>query len=110
MLGVFPSREAEWLQSMLAKEGVEVASVYNQITCSSGCSPSKEIWVHPDDLAFIQKIILSQHLKVLEGLGANVSLINEVFDESRQEATCPACGFKFQTRYKQCPDCELSFF
>lgn len=110
ILGIFPTREADWLQSMLAKEGVQVASVYNKKTCDSGCSSAKEVWVHPDDFAFIQKIILQERLKLLEGLGANISLINEVFDDSREYATCPACGFKFQTNRNQCPDCELSFF
>lgn len=109
IFAILPTRDAEWLQARLAKEGIEVASVYNQQTCTSGCSPSKEVWVHPQDVDSIQRIIVGDRLKTLEDLGADVRLLNQVFDDTKTHATCPACGFSFETKNLSCPDCGLSF-
>jgi hypothetical protein len=109
MFAVLPARDAEWLQSRLLKEGIEVATIYNQRTCGSGCSPAKELWVHPHDVNQVQKIIISDRMKALEDLGADLTRINQVFDDSKSHATCPACGCSFDTKGLQCPDCGLSF-
>ena len=109
MFAILPARDAEWLQSRLAKEGIEITSVYNHQTCGSGCTPSKEVWVHPDDVGSIQRIMFSDRLKALEDLGADVKLINQIFDDSQTRAVCPACGFNFETKNLQCPDCGLCF-
>ena len=109
IFAILPARDAEWLQSRLAKEGIEVASVYNQQNCGSGCSLSKEVWAHPQDVGSIQRIILADRIHALADLGADVGLINQVFDHTQPCATCPACGFSFETKHLQCPDCGLSF-
>lgn len=109
IFAILPARDAEWLQSRLAREGIEVASIYNQQTCNSGCAPSKEVWAHPQDVGAIQKIIFGDRLRALEDLGADVSLINQVFDSTQSQATCPACGFVFETKNSECPDCGLRF-
>ena len=46
LLAVMGVREAEILSSRLSSQGITIATVYNHSTCTSGCSPSKEIWDH----------------------------------------------------------------
>lgn len=109
LLGVIGARDAEILESKLAKHGIQIATIYNHSSCKTGCSPSKEIWAHPEDIATIQKIIHDDHLKTLEEMGADLNQLNQVFDPQNASAICPACGTEFSTRMTECPDCGLAF-
>lgn len=109
MIGMIGARDAEILESRLAKHGIEVATIFNHTTCKTGCSPSKEIWAHSEDVGAIQQILHQEHIKMLEEMGANPDQINQVFDPTNPLAICPACGTEFATSMQQCPDCGLAF-
>jgi hypothetical protein len=109
MIGMIGARDAEILESRLAKHGIEVATIYNHSTCKTGCSPSKEIWAHAEDIPVIQQIIHDEHVKVLQDMGADMERINQVFDPENPTAVCPACGTEFSTHLGECSDCGLAF-
>jgi hypothetical protein len=109
LLGVIPAMDADILTSQLSRAGVDVLTVFNHSTCKSGCSPSKEIWVHPEDLLFIQRFMSDRHMQALKDLGADLEQISQVFDPSKPTAICPACGTTFTTDLTNCPDCDLVF-
>ncbi len=109
LFGIIPAGEADIVAKHLAQEGIDVVAITNHSTCKTGCSPSKEIWVHPDDVATIQRVLHSRHMRTLEGMGADLELINQVFDPGQATAICPACGTEFSTKESQCPECELAF-
>ena len=107
LLAVLGVRDAEILESRLLALGISIATIFNHSTCKTGCSPSKEIWAHPLDVASIQKFITEEHLRVLKDLGADPELIQSVYDPDKTEATCPACGHTFPTKHSSCPECGL---
>ena len=109
LVGLLPARDAEILKTNMEKHGIEIMAITNNASCKSGCTPSKEVWAHPTDVQTIHTLILRQRLEALADLGADVRLLNEVFDPSQPQATCPACGSKFETSLGSCSDCGLNF-
>jgi hypothetical protein len=109
MVGTLGAREAEHLRSTMAREGIEVLTVHNKMTCSSGCSTTLEVWVHPEDLGDIQRLMSEARQRDLADLGANPELLEQVFDPEQATAVCPACGTRFDTSADECPDCGLGF-
>ena len=107
LLGQLAARDAEILQSRLSKHGIDVVAIFSHSTCKTGCTPSKEIWAHPEDVQAIQSIMMEERLAALKDLGADLSLLNEVFDPAKESATCPACGTGFHTSLTDCPECGL---
>lgn len=109
MLGILAVRDAERLRSRMEREGVTVVLAYNHSTCKTGCSPSQEIWAHPDDVETIGAVMQKERMAVLQDLGADPELLEQVFDTSKATATCPACGTEFATTAAECPECGLGF-
>ena len=109
MIGIIGASDADRLESRLGREGITIATIYNHSSCKTGCSPSKEVWAHRDDVAAIHKMIQDEHLAALADLGVTPEQINTVYDTSLAEATCPACQTVFSTERKECPDCGLIF-
>ncbi len=109
LLGTMPANEADILRSKLARVGVDIVTIFNHSSCKTGCSPSKEIWANPMDLQFIQEHLQELHIKSLVEMGADLNLVNQVFDTSKATALCPACGTEFSTSVTVCPECELVF-
>jgi rRNA maturation endonuclease Nob1 len=68
-----------------------------------------ELWAHQDDVLAIRQFIEESRAMAIKELGADAELINQVFDPSKPDATCPACGSVFGTSTAQCPDCGLNF-
>ena len=109
LVGLLPARDAELLKSRMEKHGIEIMAITNDASCKSGCTPSKEVWAHPADVQTIHTLILRERMEALADLGADVRLLSEVFDPLQPQATCPACGFKFETALGCCADCGLNF-
>lgn len=109
LLGVIGARDAEILESQLSAQGIAVATIYNHSSCTSGCSPSKEIWAHAEDVPAIQKHMIKERLAMLEDMGVSLEQINQVYDSNELQATCPACGEIFKTTHTECPECGLRF-
>lgn len=109
IVAILPVHEAEWLQSKLAREGIDVASTSNNASCRSGCSPTKEVWARTEDVHAIEKIIVNERMQMLADMGANIGLMNQIFDPTAPLATCPACGSTFEPTHYNCSDCGLNF-
>lgn len=109
LLGVVGVRDAEVLEAKLASQGITIATMFNHSTCKSGCSPSKEIWAHAEDVPEIQRLIRDEHMAMLAEMGVDFEQVNKVYDPSLTEATCPACGTDFSTKLTECPECGLGF-
>jgi len=108
-LGTMPLEEAKTLQRVLATRGVEVALDHNAHTCTRGCTVTVEVLVAESALPVVQETLKEQYQKLTQGLSVNWELMGEVFDPSRAEATCPACGTQFSTQVAVCPECGLCF-
>jgi len=108
-LATLPVAAAEALKSKLALAGIDIALIHNEQSCKSGCAVQVEVWSHPDDVAEIARIAEAERSAHYQEVGYDPSLANSVFDPSREEATCPACGTNFATTLTSCPDCGLSF-
>jgi len=109
MLGTMPMREGEILRDRLAGVGVTVALAVNHASCTTGCAPSYEVWVHPEDMPEVRSFMLADRAAKLADLGVDPAALDAVFDPSQAEATCPACGTVFPTTSSECPECGLGF-
>ena len=99
--------EAKDLKRECELEGVELVLNHNDQTCTRGCSVTVEVHAMEKDLPIIQTVYGKKYEKLLEGHDVNLEQINEVFDPSKADAVCPACGTKFSTSLSECPDCGL---
>ncbi len=108
-LGTMPLEEAKTLQQQLATRGVEAHLDHNAHTCTRGCTVTVEVLIPENALPVVQATLKEQYQKLTQGLKVKWELLGEVFDPSREEATCPACGTRFSTKAPQCPDCGLCF-
>lgn len=109
LLGTANYQDAQVLKRKLEAHAIDIALVHNQATCGGGCSVKVEVWSNAADAAAIGAILAAERGRELESMGYDLSLADQVFDPSRAEATCPACGTSFATSCHECPDCGLSF-
>ncbi len=109
LLGTLPLEEAKSLQRTLHGRGVEAQLDHNQKTCTRGCAVTVEVLVPRESIAEVQEVLRTQYEKLTAGLDVDWQRVSAVFDPSKEEATCPACGTQFSTGLGQCPDCGLCF-
>lgn len=111
LIGIIELQEAKRLKSRLAERDVALELVANPETCSSGkCKPtSVEVYVREEDSHVVKTFLTEERNRLLAGLGAGSSSEEEVFDEQKETANCPACGTEFSTKLSECPDCGLGF-
>lgn len=109
MLGTLAAPQATALKNRLAKAGIEVALVHNQVTCNKGCALQLEVWAHPADTSEISKLLSHDAVDEMTSMGYDPKLLGQVFDASAEEVTCPACGATFKPTTDSCPECELCF-
>lgn len=100
-------QEAKDFQAALRKEGVEVVLNHDDKTCTRGCAVTVEMLGREEDFPIIQSVYSRSYEKLLDGLEFDPEVINSVYDTSKGEATCPACGHNFSTSKTECPDCGL---
>lgn len=100
-------QEAKDLQKACQELGAEVVLNHNDQTCTRGCAVTVELHSAEKDLPIIQEVYSKMYQKNLEGLNFDPEQIQSVYDPSQESATCPACGYKFSTGHKECPDCGL---
>ena len=108
-LGTAPVAQAEAMKRKLATHGIEVALIHNEVTCTTGCSLTVEVWAHPDDVPEIGRLSAEARHEELTAMGYDPALADSVFDPSAGEATCPACSTTFATTASECPECGLCF-
>jgi len=79
-------------------------------SCNKGCCPSNFCLEVRREDALEAYTIIQAHIERTTALSHHdLSHCDVVFDPSVKHATCPACGFKFQTTTTTCPDCGLCF-
>jgi hypothetical protein len=111
-IGKAPQKDAEQLRSVLASLGIEVATIMNPASCTSGsCGVQLEMWAHPEDVASIERILKERWQHSLAGHGHEYdhALAEQIFDPTAEAATCPACATVFATTHAECPECGLYF-
>lgn len=109
LLGKANAQKCEMMRHYLAGHGIEIATIHNKITCSSGCSTELEIWAHAADADQIDALLKELYQQEMRDHGYNADLLNAVYDPTAEEATCPACGIVFSTSHRECPECGLGF-
>lgn len=110
LLGIAEFGEAKRIQYCLEERGVGVRLRSDPETCGTGgCKPKVELWGLSKDVEAVRKFFLEEKTRALEGLEFDPALEEAVFDPDAAEALCPACGTKFPTSLKECPDCGLVF-
>jgi ribosomal protein S27E len=110
LLGVIELQEAKRLRAAMLERGVELELRNNPETCSTGgCAPSVEVRARLGDVERFRELVESERSRSLDGLEIDASRLESVFDTSAAEAQCPACGTRFSTLNRECPDCGLVF-
>ena len=104
-----PLEEAKTFQRVLATKGVRAELDHNGHTCTRGCTVTVEVLIPDVSLPIVQDTLREQYEKLTEGLPVDWSRVNEVYDQARDRATCPACGTSFSTSLTECPECGLCF-
>lgn len=108
-LGTMPVAAAERLKSQLTQQGIAIETAFNHSTCTTGCSPSLEVWAHEEDAPTIADFIREETRAKIRAEGGDPDLAEAVFDTNLAEATCPACATVFSTKSRECPECGLGF-
>lgn len=109
LLGTAPVVIANRYRDLLANKSIEIAVAYNESTCKTGCSHTMEIWADAKDVEQVVAFIQQDSSRNYAGLEFDPNVINQVFDTSKDDAQCPACGTLFKTSASECPDCGLGF-
>ena len=111
LLGLIELVEAKRLRNALAETGVQLELISNPKTCKSGggCAATVEVYGLARDVAAFKSFLDEERARILEGLGHDAARSNEVFDDQKSQAVCPACGTEFSTQCTECPDCGLGF-
>ena len=109
LLGTAPVVIANRYRDLLATESIDIALAYNASTCKTGCSHTMEIWAEAKDVEHVVAFIQKDSSRNFAGLEFDPSVVTQVFDTSKDEAQCPACGTLFKTSATECPDCGLGF-
>jgi len=109
LLGTAPIVIANRYRDLLATQDIDIALAYNASTCKTGCSHTMEIWAESKDVDQVVAFIKSDSSRNYDGLEFDSGVVNQVFDTSKDEAQCPACGTHFKTSASECPDCGLGF-
>lgn len=91
----------------LASLNITAKLDHNEETCTRGCAVTVELLVAQDDIQDWIKYQETMAIKGVESVDYDANLLNSIFDPSKEEADCPACGFKFSTSLNECPDCGL---
>ncbi len=111
LLGVIEIVEAKRLRNALADTGVQLELISNPETCKSGggCVATVEVYARTQDVERFKTFLEAERARIMVGLGPNAIHSNEVFDDEKEKAVCPACGTEFSTKATECPDCGLGF-
>ncbi len=97
------------LQELLEAERIGTKVTGDDQSCGKGCCPSTfYLQVRRED-AEDAAATLANEFRRATALDGHSHQIDGVFNADAGQATCPACGFTFQTFTNTCPDCGLCF-
>jgi hypothetical protein len=99
------------LQSYLLAQGIpSLAIKESPENCNTGCRGGELLLqVRTSDLQDVVTALEQEHRQTTGLSDHDTSLAGAVYNVQAEEATCPACGFRFSTRSPTCPDCGLCF-
>lgn len=102
--------EIRGMELDLRSENIAYLVRGDESSCNKGCCPTTfSLEVRRED-ALEAYAVVQAHVERTTALSHHdLSHCDVVFDPSARQATCPACGFKFQTTTTTCPDCGLCF-
>ena len=102
--------ELKMFEKLLQQENIGVMIVDKSQGCGKGCcGTSLDLMVRKEDATDAYHIVQASLDKTRALDDHDMSGCEAVFDKDAGEATCPACGFTFQTSTTTCPDCGLCF-
>ncbi|OIP46577.1 MAG: hypothetical protein COX17_05710 [Deltaproteobacteria bacterium CG23_combo_of_CG06-09_8_20_14_all_60_8] len=106
-----PLADIKTLQEVLAARRIGFQVSGDENSCAKkGCSPAMlYLQVRRQEAAEAMQLLDAAYRKATGLDGSALEHTDAVFDQSRQEATCPACGHCFSTNLTTCPDCGLCF-
>lgn len=108
-LGVMEINEAKTHQLKLSGLGVKVELKTNGHTCTTGCKVTVEVWGQNSDEVKLSQYFRDDYLKHVRGHEPVFEHMAEVFDPSKDEVICQACGKSFSPRATECPECGLYY-
>ncbi len=98
------------LEKAFARENIGMVIVGDEGGCNKGCCPSTFFLQVRREDAQAAFALIQEDFRQVTGLeDFDTSLTDAVFNEEEGQATCPACGFEFETSTTTCPDCGLCF-
>lgn len=106
-IAVMGLNEAKDFQKKLKERSIDLVLNHDESSCTRGCAVTVEVHAKESDIPQIQEVYSENYMKSLDGLSFDSKIVNSVYDTSKGEATCPACGFNFSTTNTECPDCGL---
>ena len=109
-IGTLELGEAKRIRSLLLEKGIQLELVSDPQTCSTGgCARTVDVFVASEKIPEVTDFLKAEKIRAVDGLEFDSVLINEVYDPEKESARCPACGTRFSTQLKECPDCGLGF-
>lgn len=106
-----PLADIKALQEVLLAQRIGSLVLGEEKSCAKkGCGPAVfNLQVRRQEAADAMQLLDAAYRKATGLDGPVPDHADAVFDQSRQEATCPACGHCFSTNLTACPDCGLCF-
>jgi hypothetical protein len=102
--------ELKVFEKLLAQENIGAMIVDSSQGCGKGCcGTTLDLMVRREEAADAHHLIQRELDKTRALDDHDLSGSDAVFNPDAGQATCPACGFKFQTSTTTCPDCGLCF-
>ena len=98
------------IEKAFARENIGMMIVGDEGGCNKGCCPSTFFLQVRREDAQAASALIQEDFRQVTGLeDFDTSHSDAVFNEAEGQATCPACGFEFETSTTTCPDCGLCF-
>ncbi len=102
--------EMKQLQAVLGAAKIPSLLAGDESSCGPGCG-AKQLYLQvkvTDGKDALE--VLAEEFKRTTALASHdLSNAHAVFDTGVAKSTCPACGCRFSTSLKACPDCGLCF-
>ncbi|MEN8258604.1 MAG: hypothetical protein ABFS09_12150 [Thermodesulfobacteriota bacterium] len=105
-----PLADLKKLEKAFARENIGMMIVGDEGGCNKGCCPSTFFLQVRREDAQAAHALIQEDFRQLTGIDDHDTRHSDaVFNQEDGQATCPACGFEFETSTTTCPDCGLCF-
>lgn len=105
-----PLADLKKMEAAFARENIGMMIVGDGGGCNKGCCPTNfSLQVRREDAEAAYALVQEDFRQVTAIDDHDTSTSHAVFNQEASHATCPACGFEFETTTTTCPDCGLCF-